>query len=157
MRPVRKKPYQDQTLILRIPLELDDDYLDRNKMERLSWLCLLDEVLRVLPHKPLWESFLFGASSHIHEHHMDGKLKLMISSGWLILNLHTISSFFILLMSWRYTWEITQSSSSRHTYHLIFVNFFLLQPWSQHMVQALPMDNSYTYNLMQTLVYRDFH
>ena len=74
MRPARKKPYQDQTLILCIPLELDDD-LDRNKMERLSWLCLLDEVLRVLPHNPLWESFLFGASSHIHDHHMDGKLQ----------------------------------------------------------------------------------
>jgi hypothetical protein len=45
MRPVRKKPYQEQTLYLRIPLELDDDDLDRNKMERLSCLCLLDEVL----------------------------------------------------------------------------------------------------------------
>ena len=74
MRPARKKPYQDQTLILRIPLELDDD-LDRNKMERLSWLCLLDEVLRVLPHNPLWESFFFDACSHIHDHHMDGKLQ----------------------------------------------------------------------------------
>jgi hypothetical protein len=36
MRPVRNKPYEDQTLILRIPLDLDDDDLDRNKMERLS-------------------------------------------------------------------------------------------------------------------------
>ena len=35
-RPVRKKPYQEQTLTLRIPLELDDDDLDLNKMERLS-------------------------------------------------------------------------------------------------------------------------
>jgi hypothetical protein len=31
MRPVRNKPYQEQTLTLCIPLELDDDDLDRNK------------------------------------------------------------------------------------------------------------------------------
>jgi hypothetical protein len=36
MRPVRKKPYQEQTLTLHIPLKLDDDGLDRNKMKRLS-------------------------------------------------------------------------------------------------------------------------
>jgi hypothetical protein len=36
MRPVRKKSYQEQTLTLRIPLQLDDDDLDRNKIERLS-------------------------------------------------------------------------------------------------------------------------
>jgi hypothetical protein len=36
MRPVRKKPYQEQNLTLRIPLDLDDDGLDCNKMERLS-------------------------------------------------------------------------------------------------------------------------
>ena len=49
MRPERKKPYQEQTLYLRIPLELDDDDLDRNKMEHLYWLCLLDEVLWIAP------------------------------------------------------------------------------------------------------------
>jgi hypothetical protein len=27
----------------------------------------------LLPHNPPWESFFFGASSHIHDHHMDGK------------------------------------------------------------------------------------
>jgi hypothetical protein len=36
MRPVRKKPYQEQTLTLRVPLELDEDDLDHNKMEHLS-------------------------------------------------------------------------------------------------------------------------
>jgi hypothetical protein len=36
MRPVRKKPYQDHTFILRIPLELDDDGLDFFKLEHLS-------------------------------------------------------------------------------------------------------------------------
>jgi hypothetical protein len=36
MRPVRGKPYQEQTLTLRIPLELDEDDVDRNKMEQIS-------------------------------------------------------------------------------------------------------------------------
>jgi hypothetical protein len=34
---------------LRIPLELDDDDLDLLKMERLSWLRKLGEVLRIAP------------------------------------------------------------------------------------------------------------
>jgi hypothetical protein len=29
----------------------------------------------LLPHTPLWESFFFGASSHIHDHHIDDKLQ----------------------------------------------------------------------------------
>jgi hypothetical protein len=36
MRPVRKKPYQDYTFALRIPLELDDDVLDLLKLDYLS-------------------------------------------------------------------------------------------------------------------------
>jgi hypothetical protein len=41
MRPVGKKPYQDQTLTLRIPLELDDDDLYCNKMKHhLVYFCL---------------------------------------------------------------------------------------------------------------------
>ena len=36
MRPVRKKPYQEQTLTLPVPIELDGDDLDRTKMECLS-------------------------------------------------------------------------------------------------------------------------
>jgi hypothetical protein len=35
--------------------------------------------------------------------------------------------------------------------------FLLLQPWKQHMVQALPIDNSYNYDSMQTLVHREGH
>ena len=79
----------------------------------------------LLPHNPPWESFFFGASSHNHDHHVDcspiihhgrasssahlhismitiwmARLKQRISSRWLILNLHFISSFFIMLMSW---------------------------------------------------------
>jgi hypothetical protein len=105
--------------------------------------------------------------------------KHMISLSWLILNLHLISSWQASSIwslrvgsSWtctsflhssscwclEVTWGLTSSSSSRHTWHLIsFINFFLLQPWSQHMVQELPMDNSYKYNSMQTLVHRDCH
>ena len=85
------------------------------------------------------------------------RVKQRISSRWLILNLHFIlhsSSCWCLEV----TWGLTSSSSSRHTWHLIsFINFFLLQPWSQQMVQELPMDNSYKYNSMQTLVHRDCH
>jgi hypothetical protein len=44
-----------------------------------------------------------------------------------------------------------------HTYGIIFFIFIFLQPWNQHMAQALSMDNSYKYNSMQTLVYRDCH
>ena len=49
MRPVKEKTYQEQTFALRIPLELDDDGLDLLKMEHLSWLRLLGEVLRIAP------------------------------------------------------------------------------------------------------------
>jgi hypothetical protein len=36
MRPVEKKPYQDHTFALHIPLELDDDGLDSLKLEHNS-------------------------------------------------------------------------------------------------------------------------
>jgi hypothetical protein len=36
MRPVRKKPYQDHTFALRIPLELDDNSLVSLKLDHLS-------------------------------------------------------------------------------------------------------------------------
>jgi hypothetical protein len=36
MRLARKKPYQDYTFALRIPLELDDDILDFLKLKHLS-------------------------------------------------------------------------------------------------------------------------
>jgi hypothetical protein len=44
-------------------------------MERLSLLCLRDEVFRIAPHNPLWERLFFGAYSHIHVQYMDGKLQ----------------------------------------------------------------------------------
>ena len=43
--------------------------------------------------------------------------KHMIPSRWLILNLHFISSFFIMLVSWRYPWDITPSYYSRQPFH----------------------------------------
>ena len=57
-------------LTLRIPLELDDDDLGRNKMERLYWLCLLDEVLRIAPPYStigellLWRIFTYPLSPY---------------------------------------------------------------------------------------------
>jgi hypothetical protein len=36
MRPGRKKPYQDHTFALGIPLELEDDGIDSLKMEHLT-------------------------------------------------------------------------------------------------------------------------
>jgi hypothetical protein len=44
-------------------------------MKRLSWLCFVDEVFWIAPHTPLWEKYFFGESSHIHEHHKNGKLQ----------------------------------------------------------------------------------
>jgi hypothetical protein len=35
MRPIRRKPYQDHTFALRIPLELDGDDLDLRKLDYL--------------------------------------------------------------------------------------------------------------------------
>jgi hypothetical protein len=36
MKPVRKKPYQEHTFALSIPLEQDDDGLDLLKLDYLS-------------------------------------------------------------------------------------------------------------------------
>jgi hypothetical protein len=58
-----------------IPLEIDDDDIDRNKMERLLDCVGLMKSCVLLPHTPLWESFFFDTSSCIHDHHMGGKLQ----------------------------------------------------------------------------------
>jgi hypothetical protein len=68
-RMVRKKPYKEQTLTLRIPVELDDECIDCFKMERLSWLYLLDKVCRFIPHNKSCENF-FNISSCILDHHL---------------------------------------------------------------------------------------
>jgi hypothetical protein len=87
------------------------------------------------------------------------------------------SSSFIMMMSWECTWELTPSYSSRHILYSLnslmnnlritswitpwsshnLLYFHLINPWNQHMAQALSTDKSYKYNLMQTLVHRDCH
>ena len=49
MRPVKGKTYQDHTFALSIPLELDDDDIVLLKLEHLSCLCQLGEVLQIAP------------------------------------------------------------------------------------------------------------
>jgi hypothetical protein len=75
MRPVRKKPYQDHTFALHFSLELDGDDLDLLKLDYLSWLRLLGEVLRIaLPYFTMGET-LVEIYSHVHYHKMDTKLQ----------------------------------------------------------------------------------
>jgi hypothetical protein len=75
MRPVRKKPYQDHTFALRIPLDLDYDDLDLLKLDYLSWLRLLGEVLRIArPYFTMGET-LVEISSRVHYHQMDTELQ----------------------------------------------------------------------------------
>ena len=94
MRPVKKKTYQDHTFALHIPLELDDDDLDSLKLEHLSWLCLLAHAwwrhLQMLPHTPLWERL-----AKLRLHVSIASFKQMISSRWIMLNLHFIFSWYI--------------------------------------------------------------
>jgi hypothetical protein len=66
MRPVRKRPYQDYTFALCIPLELDGDNLDLLKLDYLSWLRLLGEVLRIAPPYFTMGETLVEISSHVH-------------------------------------------------------------------------------------------
>jgi hypothetical protein len=42
---IKEKTYQEKILSLRIPLKLDDEDLDSFKMDRLSCLYLIGEVL----------------------------------------------------------------------------------------------------------------
>ena len=99
-----------------IPLELDDDNLVHLKMDLLSWLHLLDEDFRIAPpysygrDSSLWQCLHISMITM-----MMASFKHMISSRWIILILHFISSYFIMLMSWRDTWYVTSSYSSRHT------------------------------------------
>jgi hypothetical protein len=107
-------------------------------------------------------------------------LRVLINLDFIlcILNWSTLHFiFFIMMISWRCTWEFTQSFSSRHTiyrlnpyyhsldhslnkhldHHIIFYIYIFLQPLNENMVQALYMDKSYKYNSMQILVHRDCH
>jgi hypothetical protein len=75
MRPVRKKPYQDHTFDLCIPLEIDDDNLVSLKLDRLSWLRLLGEVLRIAPLYSTMEETLVEIYSRVHYHKMDTEIQ----------------------------------------------------------------------------------
>jgi hypothetical protein len=111
-----------------------------------SWNTFLDRACSVkscelLPHTPLWERLSLSMSSHIHDHNIYGKLQTYDIFEIPILNLHfdLINSYFsIMMVSWRYTWELTQSYSSRHTrYRLnsLMTNLQItpwITPWSLH-------------------------
>jgi hypothetical protein len=57
-----------------------------------------------------------------------------------LINFWINSSFSIMMMSWRYTWDLTQSYSSRHTrYRLnpLMTNLRItpwITPWSSHNI-----------------------
>jgi hypothetical protein len=75
MRPVRKKPYQEHTFALSIPLEQDDDGLDLLKLDHLSWLRLLSEVLRIAPPYSTMGETLVEISSYDRYQQMDTELQ----------------------------------------------------------------------------------
>jgi hypothetical protein len=141
MRPARKKPYQENTFALCIPLDLDDDGLVSLKLEHLSWSCLLGEVLQIAPPYSTMGGTLF---KHIFTY-SQSQYRRQASRIWspidFILNLRfdlikprINSSFSIMMMSWRCTWELTQSYSSRHTWYRlnsIMTNIWIT-PWITH-------------------------
>jgi hypothetical protein len=67
MRPVRKKPYQDHTFALSIPLELDDDGLDSPQVEApflimLASTCLMKTSPNTPPYLIMGEPCLASSS-----------------------------------------------------------------------------------------------
>jgi hypothetical protein len=107
-----------------------------------SWNTFLDlaclvKSCKLLPYTPLWEILSLSISSHIHDQYI-----WQASSIWSLLdsnlNLHfelvnhRINCFFsIMMMSWRYTWELTQSYSSRHTQYRLksLMTNIRITPW----------------------------
>ena len=71
--------------------------------------------------------------------------KHMIPLRWLILTLHFISSFFIMLVSWRYPWDITPSYYSRHPFHRmnsLMTNLCII--WQASSIWSLRYVSSWT-------------
>ena len=146
-------------------------------MEHLSWLLLYALAWwRLASYSPIQhgETFTLTLSSSIHDHRGWQASTMRSSRYFTSLACTSFLLFFIMLMPWRYTRDITSSYYSRHTCHRFnshMTNLWITlwtpwspldplhfsKPWSQHMVQALPMDNSYKYNLIQALVHRDCH
>ena len=104
--------------------------------------------------------------------------KHLIPSRCLILNLHFISSFFIMLVSWRYTRDIAPSYFSRYTCNRLnsLMTNLWITPWTSwssldilhfllllHSTLTPPYGSSIVYghnlkyNSMQTLVHSDCH
>jgi hypothetical protein len=145
MRPIRKKPYQYHTFALSIPLEVDNDDLDLLKLDHLSWLSLLGEVLRIAPPYSTMEETLY---KHIFTYpwsqyrwQASSICSLLVAHLELALDLinpRANSSSFIMTVSWRYTWELTQSYSWRHTWYRLnslMTNLWItpwITPWSTH-------------------------
>ena len=105
----RKKETLSRSYIclVHIPLKLDDDDLVHLKMERLSWLILVVEVLWIAPPYSIMGEPLFR---HIFTYPWSHKRR-QASSIWSLLDAHLelalwldlpriISSFFIEMMSW---------------------------------------------------------
>jgi hypothetical protein len=109
------------------------------------WSCLLGEVLRIAPPYTtmgktlfkdiftyLWSQYIWQASSIWSL--LDSILNLRFS----LINSQITFSFSIMMMSWRFTWEITQSYSSRHTWYrlnTLMTNLWItpwIIPWSSH-------------------------
>jgi hypothetical protein len=156
MRPVRKKPYQEHTFALRILLELDDDDVVSLKLEHLSWSCLLGEVLRIAPPYSTMGETLF---KHVFTYTWS-QYRWQASSIWSLLdstlnlrfdliNSWINSSFSIMTVSWRYTWELIQSYSLRHTwYRLNYLKSNLpitpwISPWSSHNLPLTTLKPTY--------------
>jgi hypothetical protein len=130
---------------LSIPFEQDDDGLDLLKLDHLSWLRLLGEVLRIaLPYSTMGET-LVEISSNDHYHQMDTELQAydifqmpILKMRFDLINYWINSSFSTKMVSWRYTWDHTQSYSSRHTQYRIKSLITKLHitpwitPWSSH-------------------------
>jgi hypothetical protein len=124
MIPVRKKPYQEHTFALCIPLELDYDRLVFLKLEHLSWSWLIGEILRIAcPYTTMgktlfkhiftypWSQYIWKASG------IWSLLDSILNLRFGLINYWITSSFSTTMMSWRFTWELTQSYSSRHIWY----------------------------------------
>jgi hypothetical protein len=136
MRPVRKRPYQDHTFALRIPLELDDDGLDFFKLEHLSWLCLLALSKCSVFMNPLQASIKWYLpwwiilNLHFIIFKMYWSILTLFFAHWLDQHC-TSSSFSIMMVSWECTWELTPYYSSRHTLYRLnsLMTNLRITPW----------------------------
>jgi hypothetical protein len=90
-----------------------------------DYACLV-KYCELLYHNPPWESLFFETSSHIHDHHMDGKFQAydIFEMTHLEHALHCFSSFLDVL-------TIYMLLSSRHIFHLTssLMTNLRITPW----------------------------